>query len=163
MNPEPFPNDAKVTIPLPGAAPQPERETLPLPGSAAADTNPGDARSTLPLVGDNAAPFPLDHANAPPLPQKIGRFAVRAWLGSGAFGDVYRAHDPQLDREVALKIAKPGTLDTPERVARFLREAKSAPNLRHPISVPLHERGRVANHFVIVDGMVSPVIRDGQM
>ena len=62
---------------------------------------------------------------SPTLPAKVGRFAVRARLGSGAFGAVYRAHDPDLDREVALKVPHPGSMDDPRSVERFLREAKA--------------------------------------
>src|SRR6185436_17609077 len=63
------------------------------------------------------------------LPSQIGRFQVRARLGAGAFGTVYRAYDPHLDREVALKVPQPGMMDTPKRVERFLREAKAAAQL----------------------------------
>ena len=68
------------------------------------------------------------------LPRRIGRFLIRARLGAGAYGAVYRAYDPQLDREVALKVPHPGTLENPKAVDRFLREAKAAAQLRHPTS-----------------------------
>ena len=42
------------------------------------------------------------------LPQKLGRFEIRSKLGAGAFGAVYRAYDPLLEREVALKVPHPG-------------------------------------------------------
>src|SRR6202011_6036658 len=86
----------------------------------------------------------------------IGRFEVRQRLGEGAFGVVYRAYDPQLDREVALKVAKAEMLATPQRVERFLREAKAAAQLRHPHIVPLFETGRDGDtHFIaaaLIDG-----------
>jgi len=75
-------------------------------------------------------------------PARLGRFEVRARLGAGAFGDVYRAYDPRLDREVAVKVARPGTLAAPGRVERFLREARAAANLRHPNIVPVLEAGQ---------------------
>ena len=68
------------------------------------------------------------------MPEEVGRFQIETWLGRGGFGDVYLAYDPVLEREVALKIPKAKTLSNPERVARFLREAKSAARLRHRLS-----------------------------
>src|SRR4051812_10946135 len=64
--------------------------------------------------------------------ERLGRFLIRQPVGQGAFGTVYRAFDPQLEREVALKVPLPGALDTPQTVERFLREAKAAAQLRHP-------------------------------
>ncbi len=75
------------------------------------------------------------------LPAAIGRFQVRGRLGAGAFGTVYRAYDPQLDREVALKVPRPGALDNPIARERFLREAKAAARLRHPAIVPVYQAG----------------------
>src|SRR5262245_26911724 len=62
----------------------------------------------------------------------IGRFQVRARIGQGGFGVVYRAFDPHLQRDVALKVAHPGNLDTPEQLQRFQREARTSAQLRHP-------------------------------
>jgi serine/threonine protein kinase len=71
-------------------------------------------------------------------------------VGEGSFAEVYRAHDPLLDREVALKVAKPGTLGTVRRVKRFQREARAAGNLRHPNIVPLYETGEDrGQHFLV--------------
>ena len=75
------------------------------------------------------------------LPGRIGRFEVRSLLGAGVAGTVYRAHDPRLARDVALKVAHPGTLQTPRDVERFLREARAAGNLRHPHIVPIYDAG----------------------
>jgi serine/threonine protein kinase len=75
------------------------------------------------------------------IPERIGRFRVLARLGRGAFGSVYRAHDPQLDREVALKAAHPGTLSRPQAMERFLREGKAAARLCHPQIVPVFDAG----------------------
>jgi len=75
------------------------------------------------------------------VPKRLGRFEIRARLGEGAFGAVYRAYDPALDRDVALKVPHAGTLNTEQRKQRFLREAKSAAQLRHPNIVPVYEAG----------------------
>ena len=47
------------------------------------------------------------------MPARIDRYEVRARLGSGTFGTVYRAYDPRLDRDVAIKVLRPEVLDSP--------------------------------------------------
>jgi hypothetical protein len=86
---------------------------------------------------------------------KIGRFQVRGELGSGVFGTVYRAYDPQLDREVALKVPRAGTLSSPGRVERFLGEARSAARLRHPHIVPIYDAGHDGVHYYIASAYVE--------
>ncbi len=88
------------------------------------------------------------------LPTKFGRFEVRKWVGEGTFAEVYLGYDPHLDREVALKVARPGTLGTPQRVRRFLREARAAGNLRHPNIVPLFETGEDAGRPFLVSAFI---------
>src|SRR5437868_3946062 len=75
------------------------------------------------------------------LPTVIGRFQIRGILGAGAFGTVYRALDPHLQREVALKVAHPGSLDDAKRASRFQREARATAKLRHPNIVPVFDVG----------------------
>jgi WD40 repeat protein/serine/threonine protein kinase len=73
------------------------------------------------------------------LPGTIGKFEVLELLGRGAFGAVYRARDPELDRTVAVKVPRAGYFATREEEGRFLREARSAARLTHPGIVPVHE------------------------
>ncbi len=68
---------------------------------------------------------------------------------------MFRAHDPQLDREVALKVAKPGTLDTADSTGRFRREARAAANLRHPHIVPVFDSGQDGDRHYIATGFVD--------
>jgi serine/threonine-protein kinase len=75
------------------------------------------------------------------LPERIGKFQVLELLGRGAFGAVYKAHDPELDRAVAVKVPRAGYFNTHEEEERFLREARSAARLTHPGIVPVHEMG----------------------
>ena len=71
---------------------------------------------------------------------RVGRFEIRDTLGSGGFGVVYSAHDPLLDRQVALKI--PHIQQSDERAQlRFTTEAKSAARLKHPGIVAVLEAG----------------------
>jgi serine/threonine protein kinase len=71
----------------------------------------------------------------------IGRFLLRDLLGDGGFGQVFKAYDPRLDRDVALKVLR--ELEPSERVIqRFFREARAAGRLSHPCIVGVHDAGR---------------------
>jgi WD40 repeat protein len=98
------------------------------PGSQPATTSSGRDSSTPP-------------ARAIGVPETIGRFLVREEIGAGGFGTVYRAYDPVLGREVALKVLHAGALATPKAIERFAREAKAAAQLCHPHIVPIYEPG----------------------
>ncbi len=75
-------------------------------------------------------------------PRRLGRFELLGVLGSGAFGTVYQARDPELDRTVAVKVPRAGHVAGPQELDRFLREARSAAQLRHPAIVTVHEVGQ---------------------
>jgi tRNA A-37 threonylcarbamoyl transferase component Bud32 len=75
------------------------------------------------------------------LPRAVGRFTVKQLLGRGAFGNVYKALDEELDRSVAVKVPRAGYFGAKEDEERFLREARSAARLRHPGIVAVHEIG----------------------
>jgi len=62
----------------------------------------------------------------------IGRYRIVAKLGEGGMGEVYRALDTRLKREVALKVLPPGLVADPDRRRRFLLEAEAAAALSHP-------------------------------
>jgi serine/threonine protein kinase len=64
--------------------------------------------------------------------QRIGGYEIRSLLGVGGMGEVYRARDPKLDRDVAIKILPPGFAADGERLARFQREARLLASLNHP-------------------------------
>jgi serine/threonine protein kinase len=75
--------------------------------------------------------------------KKLGKFEILDRLGEGAMGTVYRARDPTLDREVALKTVSRGLLSKPESLLRFQREARAAARLQHPGIVTIFELGQV--------------------
>jgi hypothetical protein len=75
-------------------------------------------------------------------PSQIGRYRILDTLGAGGMGRVYRAHDPELDRVVAVKVPRcDGTSVTPTQVSRFLREARAAARVRHAHVCPIHDVG----------------------
>ncbi len=81
----------------------------------------------------------------------IGRYLVSAELGRGGMGVVYRARDPQLGREVAIKVLLASAAG-PQEIARFEREARAAARLDHPGVVAVHEVG--VDHggpFIVMD------------
>ncbi|MCI0642023.1 MAG: protein kinase [Gemmataceae bacterium] len=73
---------------------------------------------------------------------RLGKFELQAELGAGSFGYVFRARDTELDRTVAVKIQRAGSLANEEEARRFLREARSVAQLKHSGIVSLYETGR---------------------
>ena len=72
---------------------------------------------------------------------QVGRFEIVDKLGAGAMGEVFRAHDPLLGRDVAIKVVT-GRLGEDETAReRFLREARAAAQLNHPNIVTIHDFG----------------------
>ena len=71
----------------------------------------------------------------------VGTYEITGLLGSGGMGDVYRAHDAKLQRDVALKVLSARLASTPEARARFEREALSIAKLSHPNIVAIYEFG----------------------
>ncbi|MCK4783120.1 MAG: serine/threonine protein kinase, partial [Desulfobacteraceae bacterium] len=71
-----------------------------------------------------------------------GRYHIQGELGSGAMGLVYRAHDPQIDRLVALKVLRQDRVTSEEFVYRFLKEAKAIGRLSHPNIVTVYDAGQ---------------------
>ena len=130
---------------------------------ASATPAKGEKRSagaqTMSIQADSAADDRTMRQGATMMPalvgKKIGRFEINGVLGEGAFGCVYEAYDPQLDRQVAIKLAKTSSSDSAQRSKRFLREAKSAAGLRHPNIVPIYEFGEADGQFYIASAFIS--------
>ena len=103
--------------------------------------------STFQVTPDATATFRGDHA-----PKAIGKFHVLKLVGHGAFGSVFKARDTELDRTVAIKVPRAGTFGSHEEEERFLREARSAAQLKHPSIVQVHE--------IALDGGVPYIVSD---
>ncbi len=88
---------------------------------------------------------------------RLGPYAIVAPLGAGGMGEVYRARDTRLDREVAVKVLPQHLSSNPEVRARFEREAKTVSSLNHPHICVLHDVGREGD----IDYLVMELI-DGE-
>jgi hypothetical protein len=86
------------------------------------------------------------------LPETLGRYFLESLLGTGGFGQVWKAFDPQLKRPVALKIPRRDKLAAPDH---FLAEAQKVARLRHPGIVPVHDVGSQESVFYIVSEFIE--------
>lgn len=91
----------------------------------ATQTLPGPARTVEPAV------------------RQVGRYLIGERLGRGGMATVFRAHDPQINRDVAIKFLHAALCEDDEYHARFLREARAAGGLSHPNIVTVHDVGEI--------------------
>ena len=73
--------------------------------------------------------------------ETLGHYHILGKIGAGGMGEVYRARDSKLGREVALKVLPPDMARDPERLARFQREARAVAALNHPHIITIHDIG----------------------
>ena len=85
----------------------------------------------------------------------LGRYEIRQRLGAGGMGEAYRAFDPRLQREVAIKVIARRIQDRPEVLERFEEEARAASALNHPNIVTVHDIGEQDGFPYIVMELVD--------
>src|SRR6202043_2867394 len=98
-----------------------------------------------------------------PLPpgSRLGRYEILGALGAGGMGEVYRARDPRLGRELAIKILSRKLSDSKLDVKRFEREAESASALNHPNIVTIFELGQVeSTYYIAMELVEGELLRD---
>jgi tRNA A-37 threonylcarbamoyl transferase component Bud32 len=100
--------------------------------------------------------------------RKIAKYEIRAVLGEGGVGTVYRAYQADLHREVALKVMIAGEHASPELLKRFLREARAAASLTHPGIVPVYDVGAEGSlHYIVMElvegGSLADLLRKGPL
>lgn len=72
---------------------------------------------------------------------RLGPYQITGWIGEGGMGEVYRAHDSRLARDVAIKVIRRSFAQDPERVQRFEQEARAAGQLNHPNILAVYDAG----------------------
>lgn len=92
-------------------------------------------------------------------PRRVGKYLLLKEVGRGSSGVVYRAHDPELNRTVAVKVLRHGEPATPLARARFLREARSAAQLTHPGIVTVYEAGEACGcWYLALEFIAGPTL-----
>ena len=86
---------------------------------------------------------------------RFGSYRIESLLGAGGMGEVYRAHDTKLGRDVAVKILPENLTEDPERRARLLNEARTAAALNHPSICTIHEVGEADGRAYIAMELVD--------
>jgi hypothetical protein len=81
---------------------------------------------------------------------RLGPYEIVAPVGAGGMGDVYRARDSRLGRDVAIKVLPESTAQSPDALERFEREARAVAALSHPGIVSIHEFGREGETVYVV-------------
>ena len=93
--------------------------------------------------------------------QRIGPYQLVSRIGAGGMGEVYRARDTTLNREVAIKVLLPSVADDPDRLARFRREAQILASLNHPHIAQIHgfdDAGEL--HALVMELVEGPTLAD---
>jgi eukaryotic-like serine/threonine-protein kinase len=92
---------------------------------------------------------------------RLGPFDVVDLLGAGGMGAVYRAHDPRLRRDVAIKVLPAGFLGDPNRLRRFEQEALAVARLAHPNIVAIHDIGtHEGSPYIVTELLEGGTLRE---
>src|SRR6516165_9743091 len=88
----------------------------------------------------------------------FGRYVVRGLIGSGGMGVVYRAYDPELDREIALKVLRSSEADG--AAERLLREAQAMARIHHPNVITVFDVGTVDGQVFLAMELIAGMTLD---
>src|SRR5512139_625540 len=92
---------------------------------------------------------------------RFGSYELGPLLGAGGMGEVYRARDVRLGRPVAIKVLRPESASSRERLARFEQEARTASALNHPNVVTIYDIGQVdETRYIAMEFVEGRTIRE---
>ncbi len=92
---------------------------------------------------------------------RLGPYEIVAAIGAGGMGEVYRARDTKLDRDVAIKVLPTQLADSPEALGRLEREAKAVAALSHPNILAIHDFGKIAGvTFAVMELLEGETLRE---
>ena len=119
--------------------------------------------SSVPPAAPRSALIPRRYAPLLPSQSRLGKYQLLDEVGRGGFGIVYRAHDTELERTVALKVLRSGQFASPGEKERFLRKARSAADLDHPSIVPVYDYGQFEGTCYLAYALVSGTTLDQRL
>ena len=94
-------------------------------------------------------------------PETVSHYRIRERLGAGGMGVVYKADDTKLERAVAIKLLHASALADPDRLQRFVQEAKTTSALNHPNIATIHQLGEYENqHYIVMELVQGETLRD---
>ncbi len=128
-----------------------------LPGDS---DNPDASPKPGAAFGDRLRPDVPPHPGALAPGVRLGPYEIRAAIGAGGMGQVYRAYDTRLAREVALKVLPANVVASAEALTRFEREARAVAALNHPNILAIHDVGNEGTvHFAVTELLEGETLR----
>jgi len=124
-------------------------------GPSIADPPSGPRRTTGTREPQDLTPSVDFHDDLPHPGGKVGRYRLLNLVGRGGMGEVYAAHDPELDRNIAIKIMRADTYPDEIESARMMREARSIAKLSHPNLVTVYDVGTSAGRVFVAMELVE--------
>ncbi|HEX4454910.1 MAG TPA: serine/threonine-protein kinase [Kofleriaceae bacterium] len=116
-------------------------------------TTPFPTDTTHPTVGIGTVGIDAT-APAHRVEQRVGRYLLKALLGAGAMGEVWVATDPQLERDVAIKLVHPRLARSPDVLARMVREARAMAKVSHRGVIAIHDAGEADGELFLAMELV---------